>query len=79
MRLLIDRARTAFSPDLPSAVQPSILFSMPLSASNVTPITSSTPKMDRVCSVASVCAIATFTRSLDLFRLPADLSSYFSF
>ena len=27
MRLLIDRARTALSPDLPSAVQPSIMFS----------------------------------------------------
>ena len=65
IRLLIDRARTVFSPDHPLAVQPSILLFTLISDSNATRITFSTPKMDCVRSVASDCAMVTFTGSLD--------------
>ena len=51
MCLLFDQGRTAPSPDLPSAVQPSILFSTTVSTSNATHITSLTPKIDCVRSV----------------------------
>jgi len=67
MGLLIDRDRDryALSPDLPSVVQPSTLFSTPVPASNATPIASSTPKMDRVHSVASISAMTAFMGSLN--------------
>ena len=71
MRLFINQARSAFSPrpalspKLPSTVQPSILFPKPVPASNATPFTSSTPKMDRVRSIVSVRAMITVTGSLD--------------
>ena len=76
MRLLIDRARTAILPDLPLAVQPAI-FSTPVPTSNATRITSSTPKIDCVRSIASVRAKTTFTGSLDF--LDSQLTFYINF
>ena len=60
MCLIIARARNALSPELLSVVQPFITFSTPISTSNATPVTSSTPKMNRVRSVVSVSVMTTF-------------------
>ena len=65
MRLFMAKTRNTLSPDLPSTYQPSNLFSTPTHASDTTPTTSSTPKIDRVRYVTSVSAMQMFRRSLD--------------
>ena len=79
MRLIIARARTVLSPELLSVVQPFIIFSTPVPTSNATPVTSSTPKMNRVRSVVSVSVMTTFTRSLDFLDSQSTFHLIFSY
>ena len=67
MRLLLAKAQNTLSPDLPSAVQQSNIFSAYVPANDTTSVTSSTPKMDRFFFVISVSVMTMFTGSIYFF------------
>ena len=50
-----------------------ILFPTPIPTSNTSPITTSTPKMDRFHSVASIRAMTTFIGSIDFLDSQSSL------
>lgn len=79
MRYLIAKDRHALSPNLPSVVQPSNIFYTPAPASDTNPVTSSTPKIDRIRSVASFSAMKTYTRSLDLLESQSNFHLIFGY